>query len=146
MLITYRERDITGAEFSDMYYMSIRHGCWTMRALLHVLEEGQATKTLVQTNAERSLAEALDHGEVVYLAGEDPNLDANRYVPYSLNVINSRFSDFVEFCNDTTNNNHVEGSEVNEAARKILNEREAVGAEYADVFIQWLLYGEVVFG
>ena len=57
-----------------------------------------------------------------------------------MNVINARFSEFVEFCNDTINNNHVEGSEVNEAAHKILNEREAVGAEYADVFIQWLLY------
>ena len=146
MLITYREQDIIGAEFSTYYYMSVEHGTWTQRPLVNIMKDGQATGTLQGANPDALLSQALSFGETVYLTGESPIHNVNIHVPYTLSQINAKFTEFNDFCRDTENNNHCEGSDVNLAAQKILNERESVGAEYADIFIQWLLYGEVPFG
>ena len=146
MLITYRENDITGPEFADYYYMSQNFGSWTRRPLVNIMKDGQATNTLQGANPDALLSQALAFGETVYLTGESPINNVNIYVPYTLSQINAKFAEFNDFCRDTKNNNHCEGSDVNLASQKILNERESVGAEYADVFIQWLLYGEVPFG
>ena len=146
MLITYRAKDIDGAEFASYYYMSEALGSWTKRPLVPIMRDGSSTGKLQGANPDANLSASLMRGEEVYLAGESPITVGNIYVPYTLSQINGRFTEFVEFCRDTENNNHCEGSDVNLAAEQILQERDAVGAEYADIFIQWLIYGEVPFG
>lgn len=146
MLITYRERDISGEEFAAYYYMSMRFGTWTRRALVQTMVDGCSTGVLQGANPDALLSIALARGETVYLTGEDLERNVDIHVPYTLSLINAKFTEFNDFCRDTSNNNHCEGSAVNVAPTKILNEREAVDDEYADVFIQWLLYGEVPFG
>ena len=146
MLITYRAKDIDGAEFASYYYMSEALGDWTKRPLVPIMKDGNSTGKLQGANPDANLSTSLMRGEEVYLAGESPITVGNIYVPYTLSMINSKFTEFVEFCRNTTLGNHVEGSDVNLAAEKILAERDAVGAEYADIFIQWLLYGEVPYG
>ena len=145
MLITYRAKDIDGAEFASYYYMSEAYGEWTKRPLVPIMKDGNSTGKLQGANPDANLSTSLMRGEEVYLAGESPITVGNVYVPYTLTKINSKFTEFVEFCRNTTLGNHVEGSDVNLAAEKILAERDCVGAEYADMFIQWLLYGEVPF-
>lgn len=146
MLITYRENDITGEEFAAYYYMSMRHGTWTRRALVQTMVDGHATGVLQGANPDALLSDALARGEEAFLTGESTVFPVDIHVPYTLSVINARFTQFLDFCRDTENNNHCEGSDVNVAAERILKEREAVGSEYADIFIQLLLYGEVPFG
>ena len=146
MLITYRERDISGPEFADYYYKSMNFGSWTGRPLVNIMKDGNSTGTLQGANPDALLSQALSHGETVYLTGEDLVRNVDIHVPYTLSQINAKFTEFNDFCRDTYNNNHCEGSAVNKAPVKILNEREAVDDEYADIFIQWLLYGEVPFG
>lgn len=146
MLITYRERDISGEEFANYYYMSMNFGSWTRRPLVNIMKDGNSTGTLQGANPDALLSQALSHGETVYLTGEHLERNVDIHVPYTLSQINAKFTEFNDFCRDTYNNNHCEGSDVNIAPRQILNERDSVGAEYADIFIQWLLYGEVPFG
>lgn len=146
MLITYRERDISGDEFAEFYYMSMRHGTWTRRALVNIMVGGTSTGELQGANPDALLCDALKHGETVYLTGEDLQRNVDIHVPYTLSQINAKFTEFNDFCRDTYNNNHCEGSDVNVAPTKILNEREAVDPQYADIFVQWLIYGEVPFG
>ena len=146
MLITYRAKDIDGPEFASYYYMSEALGSWTKRPLVPIMKDGNSTGKLRGANPDANLSSSLMRGEEVYLAGESPCMVGNVYVPYTLSQINAKFTDFVEFCRDTTLGNHCEGSDVNLAAEKILAERDAVGAEYAYIFIQWLLYGEVPYG
>lgn len=146
MLITYSARDIDGPEFASYYYMSQEIGSWTRRPLVQIMKDGNSTGKLQGANPDALLSEALNCGETVYLVGEDPIMNVNRYVPYTLAQINARFSDFLDFCRDTESNNHCFGSDVHVAGEKILQERDAVCATFADVFIQWLLYGEVPFG
>ena len=146
MLITYREDDITGEEFAAFYYMSMRLGTWTRRALVQTMVDGCATGVLQGANPDALLSDALKRGETVYLTGEDLVRNVDIHVPYTLSLINAKFTEFNDFCRDTENNNHCVGSDVNIAPRQILNEREAVGDEYGDIFIQWLIYGEVPFG
>ena len=146
MLITYRAKEIDGAEFAQYYYLSEALGSWTKRPLVPIMKDGNSTGKLQGANPDAILSASLMRGEEVYLAGESPITVGNIYVPYTLNTINSKFTEFVEFCRDTENNNHCEGSDVNLAAEKILQERDAVCSVYADIFIQWLIYGEVPFG
>lgn len=146
MLITYSAKDIDGPEFASYYYMSQQLGDWTRRPLVQIMVDGSSTGKLQGANPDAPLSQALNCGETVYLVGEDPVMNVDRYVPYTLSQINARFSDFLDFCRDTTSNPHCVGSDVNLAGEKILQDRDAVGAEYADVFIQWLIYGEVPFG
>ena len=146
MLITYRAKDIDGPEFASYYYMSEAFGSWTKRPLVQVMVDGSSTGKLQGANPDAPLSQALNCGETVYLVGKDPVMNVDRYVPYTLSQINARFSDFLDFCRDTKSNNHCVGSDVNLAGEKILQERDSVGAEYADVFIQWLMYSEVPFG
>ena len=146
MLITYRENDINGPEFSDYYYMSVNFGSWTGRPLVQTMVDGCSTGVLQGANPDALLSTALACGETVYLTGESTVNNVNIHVPITLSGINAKFSEFNDFCRDTINNNHCEGSAVNLASQKILAEREAVDSEYADIFIQWLLYGEVPFG
>ena len=146
MLITYRAKDIDGAEFASYYYMSQELGSWTKRPLVPIMKDGNSTGKLQGANPDACLSASLMRGEEVYLAGESPITVGNVYVPYTLSVINAKFTEFLDFCRDTKNNNHCEGSDVHVAGEKILQERDCVGAEYADIFIQWLIYGEVPFG
>ena len=146
MLITYRAKDITGQEFADYYYMSKSFGSWTGRPLVQTMVDGSSTGVLQGANPDAPFSTALACGEEVFLTGESPIYNVDIHVPYTLSLINAKFTEFVEFCRDTKNNSHCEGSEVNMAAEEILKERDAVGAEYADIFIQWLMYGEVPFG
>ena len=146
MLITYRAKDIDGPEFAAYYYMSQEFGSWTKRPLVPIMKDGNSTGKLQGANPDAILSASLMRGEEVYLAGESPITVGNIYVPYTLNTINSKFTEFVEFCRDTENNNHCVGSDVHFAAELILKDREAVGAEFADIFIQWLIYGGVPFG
>ena len=146
MLITYRAKDISGEEFAAYYYMSQQLGSWTRRPLVQTMVDGSATGVLQGANPDAMLSTALACGETVYLTGESLVNNVDIHVPYCLSIINAQFTEFLDFCRDTENNNHCEGSDVNLAADKILAERESVGAEYADIFIQWLIYGEVPFG
>lgn len=146
MLITYRAKDIDGPEFATYYYMSQQLGSWTRRPLVNIMKDGQATGTLQGANPDALLSQALASGETVYLTGESPINNVEIHVPYTLSVINARVTDFLDFCRDTENNWHCVGSDVYKAGEQILQERESVGAEYADIFIQWLIYGEVPFG
>ena len=147
MLITYQVQNIDGPEFATYYYMSQSVGSWTKRPLVRVnTEDGNSTGKLQGANPDAILSAALRNGEEVYLVGENPITEGNVYVPYTLSVINARFTEFLDFCRDTENNNHCVGSDVYIAAEQILKDRDAVGAEYADVFIQWLLYDEVPYG
>ena len=146
MLITYRERDISGEEFASFYYMSMKIGSWTRQPLVQTMVDGCATGVLQGANPDALLSTALACGETVYLTGEHPEQNVDIHVPYTLSQINAKFTEFNDFCRDTVKGSHGEGSDVNVAPTKLLNERESVGAEYADIFIQWLLYGEVPFG
>lgn len=146
MLITYRAKDIDGAEFATYYYMSEAMGSWTKRPLVPIMKDGSSTGKLQGANPDAILSASLMRGEEVYLAGESPINPGNVYVPYTLSVINAKFTEFLDFCRDTKNNHHCVGSDVWKAGDQILQERDAVGAEYADIFIQWLIYGEVPFG
>lgn len=146
MLITYRERDIDGPEFASYYYMSEALGSWTKRPLVQVMKDGNSTGQLQGAHPDALLSAALNRGEEVYLVGESPINPGNIYVPYTLSVINAKFTEFNDFCRDTYSNNHFEGSDVNTAPQHILAHRDAVGAEFADIFIQWLIYGEVPYG
>ena len=146
MLITYRAKDIDGPEFASYYYMSEALGSWTKRPLVQIIVDGSSTGNLQGANPDAPLSQALNCGETVYLVGEDPVMNVDRYVPYTLSQINAKFTEFNDFCRDTVKGSHGEGSDVNVAPTKLLNERESVDAEYADIFIQWLLYGEVPFG
>ncbi len=146
MLITYRAKDIDGPEFATYYYMSQQFGNWTKRPLVQTMVDGEATGVLQGANPDAPLSSALACGETVYLTGESTVMNVDIYVPYTLSVINAKFTEFLDYCRDTENNNHCKGSDVNLAAEKILEERDCVGAEYADIFIQWLIYGGVPFG
>ena len=146
MLITYRAKDIDGAEFATYYYMSQQLGSWTKRPLVPIMKDGSSTGKLQGANPDANLSASLMRGEEVYLAGESPITVGNVYVPYTLSAINAKVTEFLDFCRDTENNNHCVGSDVWKAGDQILQERDAVGAEYADIFIQWLIYGEVPFG
>ena len=146
MLITYSAKDISGGEFATYYYMSQKLGSWTRRPLVQVMVDGNSTGKLQGANPNALLSDALKNKETVYLTGEHPTMDGDIHVPITLSGINAKFNEFLDFCWDTENNNHCIGSEVNLAGEMILNDRESVGAEYADVFIQWLMYGEVLFG
>lgn len=146
MLITCEVNDISSEEFASFYYMSANHGEWTSRPLVPLMVDGNSTGVLQGANPDALLSDALKAGETVYLTGESPLNNVNIHVPYTLTQINAKFSEFLDFCRDTKNNNHCFGSDVHVAGEKILQEREIVGSEYADIFIQWLLYGEVIFG
>lgn len=146
MLITYREKDIDGPEFATYYYMSQQLGSWTRRPLVQTMVDGSATGVLQGANPDAMLSTALSCGETVYLTGESTVNNVDIHVPYTLSMINAKFTEFLDFCRDTKNNNHCNGSDCNIAGERILAERDSVGAEYADIFIQWLLYGEVPFG
>ena len=146
MLITYRAKDIDGAEFATYSYMSQQLGSWTRRPLVQTMVDGSATGVLQGANPDANLSTALACGEEVFLTGESLVNNVDIHVPYTLSVINARFTDFLDFCRDTENNNHCVGSDVWKAGDQILQERDCVGAEYADIFIQWLIYGEVPFG
>lgn len=146
MLITYRAKDIDGPEFATYYYMSQQLGSWTRRPLVQTMVNGSATGVLQGANPDAPLSSALSCGEEVFLTGESLVNNVDIHVPYTLSVINAKFTDFLDFCRDTENNNHCVGSDVWKAGDQILQERDSVGAEYADIFIQWLIYGEVPFG
>ena len=146
MLITYSARDIDGPEFATYYYMSQQLGTWTRRPLVQTMVDGSATGVLQGANPDANLSTALSCGEEVFLTGEHLVCNVDIHVPYTLSVINAKFTEFLDFCRDTENNPHCVGSDVYKAGEEILKERDAVGAEYADIFIQWLLYGEVPFG
>ena len=55
MLITYRAKDIDGAEFASYYYMSEDYGEWTKRPLVPIMKDGNSTGKLQGANPDALL-------------------------------------------------------------------------------------------